>query len=188
MHQVTEAHLANLREFHRETGQKITVVGHSLGGYFTLRMLERAPELIERAVLLHPFLRQPDPRGRWILNVASAVSPFDAFQSRLLRTRKLVEVFMRDLTHVTNEELRNMFQLAHHERRLIARDVSPVRLAPELREKVHVLYTEKDSWCSPAVIRDLEGQVALHKRAEPHGFVTDQKHRESLFKKILELP
>lgn len=48
-----------LREAHRVTGAKVVVIGHSLGGIYARELARRAPQPVERAILLGAPVKHP---------------------------------------------------------------------------------------------------------------------------------
>lgn len=57
----------DLRRVVDEAGPPVTLVGHSLGGFLSLRLALRHPELVAALVLIAsgPGYRDPDARRRW---------------------------------------------------------------------------------------------------------------------------
>lgn len=186
MNDVVAAHLEQLMEFYNETNSPISILGHSLGGNISLRILnEDMNEVVKKAILIQPFLRSPGMLGQLILKAAAAIADREAIQAGLIKHRKFLEYLSRDLPHVTDEEIENCFHLVKHESKLIASDRSPIHIHHEKRDKVSVFYNRKDMWCSGGVIKDLREKVKLFECSEPHTFVTSGLHRRSLFDKIL---
>lgn len=187
MNVVTECHISNLRKFHQETGQKANLLGHSLGGHFALKILERESDLVDKVVLLFPFLRKPESRGSLILNIFAALYPYEFLHLALMHSKEYLSRFFEDLAHVTDEELLKTLHLVKHERVIIAKNDEPVVIPQEHRAKVHVFYVKDDSWCTPKVLADLKTQVSMHERQEPHSFILKASDRRSVLSKILEL-
>lgn len=188
METVYLAHLEQLQNFYHETSEPINLIGHSLGGYFAMRLLEQAnPAWIHQVVLLHPFLRKPNSMGKFILNSVATLQRYEILQKTVVKNRKFLEFFSSELPHVTDEEIFKTFHLGLHESRTIARDQSPIHVRSDLRDKVQVFYHPHDTWCQPHVINQLAQQIKVHECHEPHGFVTEEKYRRSLFEKIRSL-
>ena len=185
MKQVLEHHLSQLNEFHTQVKAPVTVIGHSLGGYFTLKLLEHANEKIHEAVLIHPFLKKPDLRGRLILKTVHGLNSREPIRKLVVKYRGLIELFSDELPYVTDDELQKTLRLAHLEHLTIARDETSLIISPHIREKLRVFYTHSDSWCTPEVVAQLKNQEVLVSHCiEPHGFVTEGELRTSLFKKM----
>lgn len=174
-----------IKYYHQIGNRPVTLVGHSLGAYFALRILENAGYLLEEAVLVHPFLRAPGLVGKSILQSVGSLYGKANIQRKILEYRKLLEMFFLDLRNVTDEEIFQSFHLAHHEGHTIAKDTSFVEIKPEIRDKVSIYYTRDDHWCSQQVIDELRNQVYTLECSQPHGFVVDKNHRSELFQMII---
>jgi surfactin synthase thioesterase subunit len=180
---VHDAHQVKLKDYYNKTNRPVTLIGHSLGAYFALKLLESSLEMIERVILIHPFLRAPALQGKVILNTLKTIQHF---HKPILRMRKSLECLAPNLSYVTDDEILKSFQLAHHESRTIAKDNSSVHIRPELRSKISVFYTDKDLWCSSKVIEELRKQVAVSECHEPHDFIIDSKYRQEMYQRILK--
>jgi pimeloyl-ACP methyl ester carboxylesterase len=183
---VLAAHLEQLHEFSETVDSPITLIGHSLGGYFAMRLLEKVRHRIQKVILVHPTLREPHLRGRVILRTLSAFYSLENLQSMFLRRRKQLEILFADLSFVTDEEILKSFHLIRHEDVIVASDRSPVVVAPGDCGKVKVFYNLRDIWCHSKVVSQLKNQVSVFECNEPHDFITQERHRRSLFTKILE--
>ena len=183
--QILAAHTANLANFYEEQKAPITIIGHSLGGHYALKMLEESRHMVEDAILLHPFLRAPHWRGKALLKSVRTMHRSAQLKSLILKGRKYLELFSRELPFVTNEELHSTFLICRMEDDTISKDKRPVVIEPSLKDKLKVFYAENDIWCSQKVIADLKSQVDINQCSEPHGFITDKTHRESLFNRIV---
>lgn len=185
MRELLRGHRQQLESFYQETGAPSTVMGHSLGGYFALKLLESCPDRIERVVLIHPFLRRPSVEGRSLLRLATLLSSNQKLLKATLRAKGALRRAFPELEFVTNEELLKAARIARHEEATIALDRSPISIPEPLREKIIFLHTKKDWWCQPQVIAELSQQVRVELCEETHNFVTDKGQRLSLLKKIL---
>lgn len=187
MDEILSVHLRQLTEAYQEQQKPVTVVGHSLGGYFALRLLEKAPEKIHQAILVHPFLRAPTLKGHAILKTVHALHGQTALQKIFIRSRKNIEKWVPDLAHLTKEEILSSFQLGRHEKATIGQDHSPLVFPPELRSKIKIFHTQKDTWCPFDLMKGVASQVTVQECTEPHDFITKAHHRQSLFSRIQSL-
>jgi len=142
-------------EFRDREGANISLVGHSLGGYLALKVLEKIPDDVESCYLLHPFLRQPMPLGRAILKLAHTLKYLPSFEKWLVRAQPLIGSFLDEALKITSEEIHVFAQLAYHEHLTISQDLSPPDIDPHLIHKVHVYSTEGDIWCPPSTVASL---------------------------------
>lgn len=187
MRTVLKIHQDQLKEFVEQTGSPCTVIGHSLGGFFAMGLLEQAPNLVSKAILLHPFLRSPSKLGKFILKTASHVSYRPKIQQTVLRIKKNLEILPTPLKHITDEESRIALQLARHEEATIARDRSPMNIHSDHEDKITVFHANKDTWCGPESISDFKRNIEVTECLEPHAFIINKKHRKNLFKRIRKL-
>jgi pimeloyl-ACP methyl ester carboxylesterase len=186
MEEVLAHHREGLEEFHREALSPITIIGHSLGAYFAMGLLASRPHFVEEAILVHPFLRAPSRLGRVILNSVGSLFDRPRFLKAIVRARRGLEWFSSDLRHVTDEEILKSFQLARHESATIAPDRTALAIESGLRNKVRVFYSPGDTWCTKVVVAQFANQVPVFEGAEPHGFITEERHRRSLFARITQ--
>lgn len=187
MVEVLNGHHLQLKKFCEKIGSPCTIIGHSLGAYFAMGLLENESTLINKAILVHPFLRSPSLLGKLILKTVGGISYSGSLQQSILKVRKGLDYLHSDLKHVTDEEIRISFQLARHEEATIARDLNPINISKEHSEKIAVIHANKDTWCSPHSVAELRKSVKVYECLEPHAFVTKEDHRKSLFEKVMNL-
>jgi thioesterase domain-containing protein len=179
-------HLRQFRIFSEEVRSPVTIIGHSLGAHFALKMLEEQGESIDHIVLIHPFLKKPDLKGLLILKAAGAIHTYSRLQSGILKNRKYLEFFSEDLLSVTDDEILKSFHLARHESQTIAKNLETIEINPQDQKKICVFFTKNDIWCGEKTVKELRNLVKVIECEEPHGFVIDGKHRKSLYQKILD--
>ena len=177
-------HQTQLKKFHKQVGNPVTIIGHSLGGFVALQLLEKYPQLIKDVILLHPFLRKPDPKGRFILKTVAALSKIQVIPNLVIKNRHILEWFSNELPFVTNEEMALSFKIGHFEANTILEDSSPLSFDHLEKKKLKVYYHPQDIWCPSEVVVQLKDQIQAIQCHEPHGFITEKKHRESLWKKM----
>jgi predicted alpha/beta hydrolase family esterase len=179
-------HHEQLEKFHQQVFKPVTIIGHSLGGFVALKLLEKSPAMVKEVILLHPFLRQPDLKGRFILKIVATLSNIDFIPKTLVKNRNVLEWFSRELPFVTNEEMYLSFEIAHFESKSIMKDISPISFTHIDKTKIKMFYCDKDIWCPMRVVNELRSQIHSTECLEPHGFITEKKHRESLWQKIIK--
>jgi hypothetical protein len=182
---VLSEHRKQFKLFSEEVRSPVTIIGHSLGAHFALKLLEEQGVSIDHIVLIHPFLKKPDLKGLLILKAAGTLHSFSRLQSGILKNRKHLEFFSKDLISVTNEEILKSFHLARHESQTIGKNLKTIEIHPHNLNKICVFFTKNDIWCGDRTVKELRNLVKVIECEEPHGFVTDVKHRKSLYHKIL---
>lgn len=181
LEEVISAHEKQLQAFHEKVKSPIHVIGHSLGGYVALKLLQKDKnEIIKSAQLVHPFLKRPGQTGRLILRLAALLYEQKLLQRQIIQNRKYLEFFSQALPFVSNEEIEKAFHLGYHESKTIALDQRPVIIEAPWRDKVTVLYNSQDTWCPMSVVEELKKQVKVTACVAPHDFVISKTHRTTL--------
>ena len=182
---IFEEHLDQLKKFIKEVKAPVTIIGHSLGGHFALRLLQDQHLHLDQVILLHPFLKRPSLKGQLILKLAGSVHHLSFLQSGIVKNRKRLEIFSDELTFLSDEEILKSFHIARHEALTIGKNEKPIEIPLHLQKKVRVFYTKNDTWCGVEGVKDLIKIVEVTECEEPHGFVTQSKFRKSLYQKIV---
>ena len=186
MNQVSSHHQKNFENFCSRVSGPVTILGHSLGAYFSLKLLNECDSKIENVILIHPFLRTPTERGKIILKTVSTFDRFSLLKNLILKQKRGLQYLAKDLMHVTEDELMKTFPIATHEWNIVGKDNSPLKIPSHHQKKISLYHTEMDTWCSPQVIQELKEQVQVYSCLEPHDFITQESYRLSLLKKILQ--
>lgn len=181
---ITLSHLEQLKRFRETVSGPVIIVGHSVGGYFGLKLLEKDHAAADRLILLYPFLRQPDKTGQLILKAGGFAGGSERFRTLVIRAKKLIDRFTPALNIITEEELLVSAQLALHEGKTIGADFSACEIPEHLRAKTLVAHTKNDWWCGKRIVSQLGTSVTLIECDEPHSFVVNAGHRKSILKKI----
>ncbi len=188
LNQVAAIHRENLVTFQKKAQAQVTVIGHSLGGWMALRLLENHPDLIENCLLLYPFLRRPSLKGRIVLRSMRQIVRLSFLKEALLKHRKKLERVFDELPYVTDQELRTSLLLIDHEYTVIGRYSGPLEIPQHLSNKLHMLYCDRDKWCPTPTIRALQTSISSEKTEARHGFITSKEERaivlKTLFSKI----
>lgn len=186
MHKVMLAHLENFNNFQKKSDNEITILGHSLGSYFALKILEQDPGLVKKTILLHPFIRKPTSKGKLILNTVKLINQKSYLKKTILNNRHKLNLFSKEIAHVLDEELHQAIHMGFHESKTIGLDSTPLHFPESLKPKIMAFCHPKDTWCSQLVITSLKDQIKTTICYEPHGFITQKSHRDTLWGKILD--
>ncbi len=186
MHQVSLHHQKNFENFCARVSGPVTVLGHSLGAYFSLNLLNECDSKIEKVILIHPFLRSPTERGKIILKTVSTLDRFSLLKNLIMKQKRVLQHLAKDLRHVTEDELMKTFSIATHEWNIVGKNSTPLKIPTHQHKKVSLYHTYMDTWCSPQVIQELKEQILVYPCVEPHDFITQESYRLSLLKKILQ--
>jgi surfactin synthase thioesterase subunit len=180
-----QIHGQELAAFHKAQRKKIVIVGHSLGAWMALRLLERHSSIIESCILLYPFLRRPSIKGRAILKSIRHLYRIPLIEDLLLRCRGILERLFEDLKYVTDEELRTSLALAYHEYEVIGRYKKTLQIPEQLREKLYMIYCDQDTWCSSRTINEMKKWISSEKTKATHGFIVSAQERATVLDALL---
>lgn len=184
---IAEVHGREFLAFQKEINGKVAVIGHSLGAWMALRVLEKHHAIIENCVLLYPFLRKPTLKARIILKMARHLHQIPRIEKLLSACRSSLEKLFKDLQYVSDKELSTCLALAYHEHRSIGLDQREVRIPDPLRKKLSMFYCDQDKWCPERTIKEMQTQIVCKKVTASHGFITSAKEREAVLKALLNM-
>lgn len=177
-------HGQTLRKFHLAHGQPIKLVGHSLGGWIALHLLNEHLNLINKCLLIAPFLERPGLKGRMILKGMHWLDKSQKAQRLLLKQRPFLNRWIRDLEHVTDREIALSIALAAHEHRVIGRGKIPIERIQSVRDKLQLIYCDRDKWCPPKTVKELNRWIPCEKLEIQHDFITDKSQRHKVLESI----
>ena len=178
-------HGQELMALHKAVQEKIVVIGHSLGAWMALQLLKDHNTIIEDCFLLYPFLKRPSLKGRVILKSIQTLYRVPFIEDILLGCRGFLGRFIENLEYVTNEELRTSLALAYHEHMVIGQHIGTLEIPEQLREKLHMLYCDPDTWCPPHTVNEMKKWISSEKIATTHGFITSPQERAAVLKALL---
>lgn len=144
-----------------------------------LHLLKQHPTIIENCVLLFPFLRKPGLKGRTILRSLQYLHKI-----RLSYYRGFLEKFFVDLRYLTDQELRTCLTLIYHEHKVIGRYKGTVQVPEQLREKLHMIYCDHDTWCPTDTVNEMKKWISCENLPVKHDFVTSQQERAIVTKSL----
>jgi hypothetical protein len=98
----------------------------------------------------------------------------------------MLEKLFKDLKHVTDEELRASLALAYHEHQMISRCRDALEIPESLREKLRMIYCDRDTWCPAHTVNEMKQWIACKKMDTTHGFITSQQERAAVLKALFE--
>lgn len=188
LQQVAQIHIQQYLQFRAQVTGPIVLVGHSLGGWMALQILQELEDKVDRCILLQPFLTRPTWKGRAILSfVHSLHGERGIVEIIISQTRRLIEMFVQDLKHVTKDEVGSALSLAFHEKVVFGR--APIAPKAKLQnpKKLHFISSATDIWCPPQIVRELSQWMKHEAQIASHGFVVSSHERAEMLKMILQI-
>lgn len=181
------SHGKELLAFHNAVKSKVIVIGHSLGAWMALRLLEEYDAIIENCLFLYPFLRRPNFKARTILRFMRYLYKIPFSKNLLIGGRGILEKFSSDLQLVSDEELRTSLTLAYHEYKVIGQKKEALQIPEHLREKLHMIYCDEDRWCPKESIHEIKKWISSEKLDATHGFITSEQERKIVLQALKKL-
>ncbi|MCH9755833.1 MAG: alpha/beta hydrolase [Gammaproteobacteria bacterium] len=156
--------------------EKIILIGHSVGGYIALKILEKYHRSIEHCVLLFPFLHSPRFRGKLVLGALNQLNKRKYLKTRLTGLSRSLRWLDEDIQRLTQNEITSGLNFASHEHKTIGRKKN-IDINPTLHPKMTLYYTDKDTWCSKKVVKSLHPELNTEWVDVKHHFVTSKAER-----------
>lgn len=167
-------------DFQNRSKTPIALVGHSLGGFLALQVLEKNPNLVEKCFFIHPFLRRPSHSGLALLSLARALRRNQKIEKLLLHLQPQISKWMPEAAALNAEEISIFLHFAFHEYEVIGKDTSPITLNPKWLHKIFIYTTDDDIWCPESVRRQFETLATHTKGPASHAFIVHQEERKLL--------
>ncbi len=177
-------HGRELLAFYKDTGKKVIIIGHSLGAWMALHLLEEYNTIIENCLLLHPFLKRPSLKGRAILKSMRYLYRVPFIEDLLLSCRGILQRLFEDLRYVSDEELRISLTLAYHEHEVISRYKGTLQIPEQWSKKLHMIYCDQDKWCPSHTVNEIKKWISCEKTDATHGFITSAQERAIILKTL----
>lgn len=178
-------HSKELLTFYKAVKKKVIIIGHSVGAWMALQLLEEHNTIIENCFLLYPFLQRPSLKGRTILKSIRHLYQIPFVEDLLLNCRGILEKFFGDLKYVTDEELRTSLVLAYHEHKVISHCKETLQIPEKLRKKLHMIYCDQDTWCPSYTVNEMKKWISCEKTPTTHSFITSAQERAIVLKALL---
>ncbi len=164
--------------------EKVTIIGHSVGSYFALRLLEKYPEKVEKVIILFPYIGYSNIK---LLNfikipylidlVFPLVEIVSKWKGILLRNIKNVEeIAINDLNACLRFGVRQCMYFDKYK-------FNPGKHFFQ-KNKIDFIYCDNDKWCPKETIEILK-PISNHRRVDlHHDFILDKKEREKMIKEL----
>lgn len=165
----------------RHADTPITIVGHSVGGHIAYELLKRDELSIRRSILIFPFFGKPRFVGKALLHVVSFIDRKKMIKKQLIKNKLLLSKIWKELENIKDDELISSTRLAHHEKYFFKDFIFP-KINSDQKDKVHLIYNLKDTWCTPKAINKLKNVMDSTHIDSVHDFIVFPKERMALSK------
>jgi pimeloyl-ACP methyl ester carboxylesterase len=157
----------------------ITIIAHSTGGYFALKILERHPEKIEKVILICPYIGNSTVK---FFKYASI--PY--FIDRLFPLSQTISLFISlfkrhfdNLNKLSTKELNVYFRFGFKQNTCFNKIPFDINKISKFKEKIFLYYIKNDKWCPSSTIELLKPISNSKQLSIAHDFIIyeDQRHR-----------
>lgn len=167
---------------------RVIIIGHSIGGFFGLKLLQRIEERIKQLILIFPFLGSPEKEGIRILRFAKLISKLKPISRLIVRNKNLLIPFSSDVRFITSDELSSSITLARKEYDYFKNyELSPQSLRETKVSKIKFLYNKKDIWCSDKIKSLLKSHVNSSFVSLDHDFIIHSNQRSNMTDMIINI-
>ena len=168
------------------TTEKITLLAHSVGSYFALRLLNKYPEKIEKVIIMFPYIGYSTIKSLKIVGIPYVIDRLFPLAELVSWTKNVFQKWDEHVAHISNTELTACLRFGVRQCVYFNKHKFDTQtISPSNREKIHFLYTKNDRWCPEQSI-DLLKQVSHSKETEiRHDFITDINSRARMIDELM---
>ncbi len=166
------------------TYQKVTIIAHSVGSYFALRLLEKHPEKIEKIIMLFPYIGPSTIRSLSFVSIPYLIDRFFPLVEIVSKCKNMFSIWDKDVRNISSKQLNACLRFGVRQCEYFNKYTLDLRYMLANKEKIDFLYRDNDPWCPRETIESLK-PLSNHKKTElPHDFITRKEHRIKMIKEI----
>lgn len=163
---------------------KTTILAHSTGAYFALKLLEKHPEKIERIVLIHPYIGNSSVNIFKYANIAYTIDRFLPLSETTAAIINYLSTHLKDFKKVSKKDLNVYFRFGFKQNTYFNKILLDTRLISKYKDKILFFYTINDKWCTNKTIQLLKSISKSKKILLPHDFIIYKKQRNEMIKEL----
>ncbi len=159
------------------SSDKITVIGHSVGGYFALRLLERYPGKIEKVIILFPYIGYSTIKWLRYIWPLYFIDRFFPLAEIVSSGKNFFRKWYQDTEGISNQELTACLRFGVRQCAYFNKHAFDTRSVSLNKEKIYFVYRENDPWCPKETIELLK-PISNYKEVHlPHDFIERDNQR-----------
>lgn len=157
---------------------KVTLIGHSAGSYFVLRLLEQFPERIEKVILLFPYIGYSKYNLLNFVYLPYVLDKFLPLVEVISKYKNILLRYEKDIQNISSEQLKANLRFGVRQCVYFIDKKFPVEAIAYLKDKVNLIYAKNDKWCPPKSIELLKKVSKQYREVDlPHGFISNELNR-----------
>ncbi len=157
---------------------KITLIAHSAGSYFALRLLEQFPEKVEKVIIMFPYIGYSKYSLLNFVYIPYVIDRFFPLVEFISKYKNILFRYEKQIQNISSEQLKANLRFGVRQCTYFIDKKFPVETIACLKDKINFIYTEGDKWCPPKAIellKDVSGQC--RKVELPHDFILNESDR-----------
>jgi pimeloyl-ACP methyl ester carboxylesterase len=162
------------------SSEKITIIGHCIGGYIALKLLEKYPERIEKIIILFPYIGYSEIPSLRFIRPFNFVDRHFPLVEILARYKNVFQKWKKEVVNIPKNELIEYLRFGLRQCTYFTTykfDPTPLSLQ---KDKIHFLYIQNDEWCPSTTIELLKPISHPQQVAIPHDFIVDKDQRQKM--------
>ncbi len=164
--------------------ERVTIVAHSVGGYFALRLLEKYPERIERVVVMFPYIGYSiiwQLKFLWPLYQIDRIFPLAELVSM---AKSFFKKWYGNTHNITSYDLTACLRFGVRQCVYFNNYKLDTTALAQYKDKIHFIYAENDRWCPPETIERLKLVSEYKKVNLSHDFIVRKDERLKMIDEI----
>lgn len=156
---------------------KVTIIAHSVGSYFALRLLEKYPDKIEKVIIMFPYIGYSTISSLKYLPFLYMLDRVFPMAEIVTRCKSYFTVYGEDVHNISNPELLACLRFGVRQCTYFKKYKFDTHLISAHAAQLNFIYTEGDRWC-PVETINLLNPISNHKKVDlPHDFIVKKENR-----------
>lgn len=165
-----------------DASNKVTIIAHSVGSYFALRLLEKYPDKIEKVILAFPYIGYSSIKSLNFLPILYWIDRVLPLVEIISRFKRFFTVFGQDVHNISSTELTACLRFGVRQCVYFNDNKFDICMVASQKDKIHLIYTEGDRWCPIETIELLKPISKFQKVNIPHDFIVRDEYRQEMAK------
>lgn len=166
-----------------EDDVSLCILGHSIGGFFAKKLLERQLVAIDQVILLFPFLGDLHFSTKIVLNCVNWLYYCEILSKQFIKHKNLFKFLSPEIKNITAAELESSLNLAKHEHDFFKCKIEDISIT--LVDKIKVIVTKNDRWCCESTIKRLKTVLRPIEIESKHDYILLAVERNKVAQHIL---
>ncbi len=162
--------------------EKVTIIAHSVGSYFALRLLEKYPEKIEKVIIMFPYIGYSTIKSLRIIGILYLMDRILPIAEMLSKYKNFFLIWDKDTKNISTLGLNACLRFGVRQCVYFNKYKFDTKSIFLYKDKLDFIYADDDRWC-PAETIELLKPISNHKKVGlPHGFILTKEDRTEMTK------